>query len=138
MASSLQISLALLAITAAAVSLWLAFRLQSEFNLFSQFTRKAVTEEQFTSGLAALEARLAETEVRLADADARRQQDADWLAQAEGLNLNRRGQVIRLHRRGDSPSSIASALRLAPGEVKLIIKVFELGRKNSDTADEIE
>jgi DNA-binding NarL/FixJ family response regulator len=76
-------------------------------------------------------------ETRLADSENRRQQDAEWLAQAESLNLNRRGQVLRLHRRGEAPSSIASALRLSPGEVKLIIKVFELGRENSDASDEI-
>ncbi|HLH01601.1 MAG TPA: hypothetical protein VKX25_02440 [Bryobacteraceae bacterium] len=133
----MQISLAVLALAGASVALWFLFRLRSEFNFFSQFTRKAITEEEFTSRLASLEVRLAELEARLADSDARRQQDAEWLAQAESLNLNRRGQVIRLHRRGESPASIAQALRLAPGEVKLIIKVFELGREKSDGSDEI-
>jgi DNA-binding NarL/FixJ family response regulator len=132
-----QIGLAVLGLAAGATAIWFYFRLRGEFDLFSQFTRKAITEEEFTSRLAGLEVRLAELEARLADSNARRQQDAEWLAQAESLNLNRRGQVIRLHRRGESPASIAQTLRLAPGEVKLIIKVFELGREKSDTADEI-
>ena len=137
MASSLLIGLAVLAGVAAGVALWFCFQLRSEFSLFSQFTRKAITDDQLASRLAGLQARLAEVEAHLSDTDVRRQQDAEWLAQAESLNLNRRGQVIRLHQRGESPSSIASTLRLAPGEVKLIIKVFELGREKIDTAGEI-
>jgi hypothetical protein len=125
------------ALLGAAVPLWLFFRLRSEFNQFSQFTRKAVTEQELMDTRATLEIRLAELEMRIAAFDDRRQQDADWLAQAESLNLNRRGQVLRLHRRGESPSSIASALRLAPGEVKLIIKVFELGQEKSGSGDEV-
>ena len=133
----LQIALAALALAASGISIWLWFRLRSEFNLFSQLTREAITEDELNARIRVLEVRLAEIEARLADSENRRQQDTEWLAQAESLNLNRRGQVLRLHRRGEAPSSIASALRLSPGEVKLIIKVFELGRENSDIGDEI-
>ncbi len=45
---------------------------------------------------------------------------------ATPANANRRGQVMRLHRSGESISSIASALGISQGEVKLMVKVQEL------------
>ena len=42
------------------------------------------------------------------------------------INLNRRGQVLRLSRRGDTPRQIASTLGLRKGEVDLIIKVHQM------------
>ena len=65
---------------------------------------------------------------RLNTMDQSRKEHSEWLSQAESLNLNRRGQVLRLHRRGDSASDIASALRMGKGEVQLMIKVYELSR----------
>ena len=132
MASFLQIALPVLAMAVAGVSLFLYFRLRSEFYEFRQLTRKAVSDEELSAKTTPLEVRLAEIDSRLAASEARRQEDADWLAEAESLNLNRRGQVLRLHRRGESPDSIASSLRMKPGEVQLIIKVFELGQAKID------
>ncbi len=42
------------------------------------------------------------------------------------INLNRRGQVLRLFRRGDHPGQIASALSMRKGEVDLIINVHQM------------
>ena len=42
------------------------------------------------------------------------------------VNLNRRGQVLRLFRRGDTPRQIASALSMRQGEVDLIIKIHRM------------
>lgn len=42
------------------------------------------------------------------------------------INLSKRGQVIRLHRRGDPATEIASAVGLRKGEVELIIKLQKL------------
>jgi hypothetical protein len=42
------------------------------------------------------------------------------------VNLNRRGQVLRLFRRGDPPRQIATALGMRQGEVVLIIKVHQM------------
>ena len=39
------------------------------------------------------------------------------------MNINKRGQVLRLHRRGENPAQISSSLGLARGEVDLILKV---------------
>ena len=42
------------------------------------------------------------------------------------INMSKRGQVIRLHRRGDASAEIASSLGLRRGEVELIIKLQQL------------
>ena len=51
---------------------------------------------------------------------------SNWSTAAGGIHLNRRGQVLRLHRRGDSIPNIASALGLSNGEVALIVKVQQI------------
>jgi hypothetical protein len=40
-----------------------------------------------------------------------------------GLNLNKRSQALRLHRRGDPAEQIATALELPLQEVQLLLKV---------------
>jgi Flp pilus assembly protein TadB len=40
-----------------------------------------------------------------------------------GMNLHKRGQVLRLHRRGERPEQIAAALGLPLNEVDLLVKV---------------
>ena len=43
-----------------------------------------------------------------------------------GMNLSKRSQVLRLHRKGDSPDRIAAALELPRQEVDLLIKVHRI------------
>lgn len=43
-----------------------------------------------------------------------------------GINLSRRSQALRLHRRGDSAGEIAVALGIPVQEVQLLIKVHEI------------
>jgi hypothetical protein len=47
------------------------------------------------------------------------------------INLNRRGQVLRLLQRGDQASEIASTLGISQGEVLLMLKVHQLTREPS-------
>ena len=49
------------------------------------------------------------------------------------INLNQRGQMMRMHRRGDSVSAIASALGISQGEVKLTVRMQELHSDFSET-----
>lgn len=42
---------------------------------------------------------------------------------AQGLNLTKRTQILRMHRRGESLHSIAAALQLPVGEVSLLLKI---------------
>lgn len=43
-----------------------------------------------------------------------------------GLNLSKRSQALRMHRRGESPDRIASELEIPPQEVELLIKVHRI------------
>jgi hypothetical protein len=43
-----------------------------------------------------------------------------------GLNLTKRKQVIRMHRRGESVPTIAAALETPPNEIALLLKVHAL------------
>jgi hypothetical protein len=42
------------------------------------------------------------------------------------MNLNKRGEALRLHRRGESAEHIAAALQVPRGEVNLLLKVQRL------------
>ena len=48
----------------------------------------------------------------------------------QSLNLNKRGQVLRMQRRGETPETIAAALRIPQNEVTLLLKVHELSREH--------
>jgi len=43
-----------------------------------------------------------------------------------GLNLNKRSQALRMHRRGEAADQIATALELPRQEVELLIKVHRI------------
>ena len=43
-----------------------------------------------------------------------------------GLNLNKRGQVLQMYRRGQSPEQIAATLGLPLTEIDLLIKVHQI------------
>ncbi len=83
--------------------------------------------------LAELQKQMEQIVSQLSDAEQRRIPGVDWSTESASLNLNHRGQVLRMHRRGESSSEIAAALGLSPGEVRLIVKVHELTRPDPDT-----
>ncbi|PWU02278.1 MAG: hypothetical protein C5B51_21160 [Terriglobia bacterium] len=43
-----------------------------------------------------------------------------------GLNLSKRSQVLRMHRRGEAPAQIANVLQIPRQEVELLIKVHRI------------
>ena len=71
---------------------------------------------------------------RLEEMDARWRKSESQAAPAEsaavtvrpGMNLNRRSQALRLHRRGETPGEIARLLAMPVGEVHLLLKVHHL------------
>jgi len=73
-----------------------------------------------------------EVRARMAEVEERRNPVAEWSSELGSVNLNRRGQVLRLYRRGEPSAQIASALGLSQGEVMLIIKVHELTRTSGE------
>jgi len=74
---------------------------------------------------------LEQVQLRLAEIEQRRSPLADWFPEPASVNLNRRGQVLRLHRRGESSGEIASALGLSQGEVRLIITIHNMSGVNA-------
>jgi len=47
-----------------------------------------------------------------------------------GMNLNKRSQALRLHRQGERPDQIATALDLPRQEVELLVKVHRIVMSN--------
>jgi DNA-binding NarL/FixJ family response regulator len=52
-----------------------------------------------------------------------------WSYSSGPLNLNRRGQILRLSRKGKSVAEIAQDLNVAQGEVELLLKVHDLSQE---------
>src|SRR5581483_7121538 len=108
--------------------------------LFHSFRKKvgSLNEElaanlTFPEKLNEFKKELDQMQSRIEELEQPRSTRADWFQEAAPMNLNRRGQVLRLHRRGDSSVHIASTLGLSQGEVKLIIKVHELSRARDES-----
>jgi len=51
-----------------------------------------------------------------------------WPSPEVPVHLNRRGQIIRLARKGKSVAEIAHDLRVAKGEVELLLKLHDLSQ----------
>ena len=61
------------------------------------------------------------------DSDRRKPRfQTEWNSIAPLNSNNRRGQMLRMHRRGESVPAIASALGISQGEVKLTVRLQEL------------
>jgi DNA-binding NarL/FixJ family response regulator len=67
--------------------------------------------------------RLERLAARIEEIEQQRGPAFEWVPEPASLNLNRRGHVLRLYRRGDSIPQIAAALGLSQGEVELMVKV---------------
>ena len=80
-----------------------------------------------------LSAAFEQIRARLEEAAQPRPVASQWSG-AASVNLNRRGQVLRLYRRGDSPRQIATALGMRTGEVDLIVKVHQMVLANAGGA----
>lgn len=93
-----------------------------------------------TSALTELADQVGQLRLRVEELEQRKAPLSDWAtAEPSSLNLNRRGQVLRLYRRGDSVAHIASTLGLSTGEVALIVKVQEMapGRSAENPASDL-
>jgi hypothetical protein len=53
-------------------------------------------------------------------------------AAGQPLNLNKRGQVLRMRRRGENPETIAGSLGIARNEVDLLLKVHQMAIESVD------
>ena len=112
---------ALAAVALSLVALWRArvlFRAASERAKAGQAQSEAALRA-LRESLNALAAQLREVQ----------EQPALMVAPAvpkPGLNLSKRSQALRMHRRGDSPEQIAAALDVPVQEVELLLKVHRI------------
>lgn len=81
-----------------------------------------------------LETKVAELSERLREAEDRSGMLAPPVPPKSGLNVNKRTQVLRLSRRGESPENIALLLGLPRREVELLLKVHALAVAGSGTS----
>lgn len=97
-----------------------------------QMLRQELAEyEVIPQTVSELASELKQAQIRLAELEETRSAMPEWHSEP-AVNLNRRGQVLRLYRRGEAMGQIASLLGLSHGEVKLIIKVHELSRAGAE------
>jgi len=80
-------------------------------------------------------AQVAEALERIQSHEARAERPSP--APGQALNLNKRGQVLRMRRRGESMETIAGALGIPRNEVDLLLKVHRMAiehvEKSADT-----
>jgi hypothetical protein len=103
----------------ACIVLFLSLKLELRRQSGSSGSRQV---EETVDGLSAA---FEQIRARLEDAMQPRVVTSGWSA-SPSINLTRRGQVLRLSRRGDTARQIASSLGMRKGEVDLIIKVHQM------------
>ena len=84
----------------------------------AQGQRQALDE-----GQQALQKALGQLESQLRHLEEKAEQLVEPPPAASGLNINKRSQVVRMHRRGEAPGQIAAALSLPEREVELLLKI---------------
>jgi hypothetical protein len=113
-----------LAVAAIGVGLFAVWRAQALALLADDRSRARV--EACEAAAAALQKTLDGVAAELEEV--RQQQPAAPLAGVPkgGMNLSKRSQVLRMHRKGDAPERIAAALEVPLQEVDLLIKVHRI------------
>jgi hypothetical protein len=90
--------------------------------------RQTAQERRLKADLKGVREALEELRRKAATADA--EMDERIALQAappeESVNVAKRAQAIRMHRRGEAPEAISSALRLPQSEVDLMLKVQKI------------
>jgi hypothetical protein len=110
-----------LALAAVAASLFALFGSKAMIRSANDRVRDAQT--QFEEGLQAMRQTVEGLAAQVQDVQ---QQPRVMVAPGlpkPGLNLTKRSQALRMHRRGDSPDLIAATLEIPLQEVDLLIKV---------------
>jgi len=122
----LAILLVLLRYRVAQLNKQISGKQSSVTNLASELEAQALLVRQMSVDLEELRKRLVDHEERVPATGG-----GDWGGTGLPLNLNRRGQILRLSRKGRSVAEIASDLNIAQGEVELLLKVYDLTPKAS-------
>ena len=89
-------------------------------------TRRLAKESALAGALSALREELDELRPRLRDLEEQTGMLVPPAPTRSGLNLSKRGQVLQMHRRGQSPEQISASLGLPVSEIDLLIKVHQI------------
>jgi len=115
---------AVLAVAAIAVSFFATWRTKALADLLDHRTRARI--DQLHATIAALQGALDAQGGRLSDLEHQPHPAVVPVAPRAGLNLSKRSQALRMHRKGDPPERIAAALEVPQQEVDLLIKVHRI------------
>jgi preprotein translocase subunit YajC len=112
------------ALVCLATSLWLVVSVKIEMARTRSFVELQETirsgDDVVVRGLKAEIEKLREAVSRLEETRPAR------VPTAAGMNLTKRAQALRMHRRGEALTSIAAALETPSNEIALMLKVHEL------------
>ncbi|HUB82914.1 MAG TPA: hypothetical protein VMB03_29145 [Bryobacteraceae bacterium] len=115
---------AILALAAIAVSFFAIWRTNALTNMVEQRTRSRTNQLQTT--IATLQSAMDGHAGRLSDLEHQPPSGVAPPVPRAGLNLCKRSQALRMHRKGDPPERIAAALEIPQQEVDLLIKVHRI------------
>lgn len=96
------------------------------FSLRRRVQQLSVNKEEVASELASLRQEMRESQAVLRELEEARATYMDRTSESSAVNVTSQGQILRLHRRGESAAAISSTLQLPLGEVSLIVKVYEM------------
>ena len=113
-----------LAVAAIGVSFFAVWRTKAQAGASAERTRARI--EELHAATAALQKALAAQAAQIEDLQHQPPPAAAAAAPRTGLNLCKRSQALRMHRKGDPPERIAAALEVPLQEVDLLIKVHRI------------
>ena len=113
-----------LALAAVATSLFALFGSRAMIRSANDRVRDAQT--QFEEGIQAMRQTIEALAAQVQDVQQQPRVTVAAGLPKPGLNLTKRSQALRMHRRGDSPDQIAATLEIPLQEVDLLIKVHRI------------
>jgi DNA-binding NarL/FixJ family response regulator len=122
---------AVLLVAAVLAAAYSYFSLKVELRLLA---RRAVTRGELDARWSEVVTELETLRAQVAAAAESRSAPVEWPTPDHPpapLNLNRRGQILRLHGKGRSTAEIASDLQISQGEVELLLKVHDWSASTS-------
>jgi hypothetical protein len=111
------------AFLAAGLTLCLLLCLSCQREINVARTRAASQNSVHEESISKLQAELSELREQLKEVDHRAQSACVPAVPQRGMNLTKRTQVLRMHKRGERAEQISAALCLPPSEVELLLKL---------------
>ena len=105
--------------------LFLAFR----FTVRTAWRKGEQSKEEMVRQLQAMELQVQQLREKVTQVEER-----PAAAAGPALNLTKRAQVLRMHRRGESVQTIAAALRSPRNEIELLLKLQQMASGRMDRA----